>query len=333
MSIVSTRIVLARRPQGWVTEDCFRLEATALPALEDGQILVRNDVLSLDPYMRGRMNDAKSYAAKVEIGATMIGGTVGVVVESRNARFPVGASVVGSLGWQTHANSDGRELQRIFAPDAPPSYALGVLGMPGATAWIGLFDIATPKSGETLVVSAAAGAVGSIVGQLGKQHGMRVVGIAGGSAKCRFVVDELGFDACVDYKSEAFRNELVAATPDGIDVDFENVGGEVMDAIVARMNPFGRIALCGLVSQYNATAPIPFRNAALILIQRLRAQGFIVTDHLARWPTALADLAARVRAGKLIVRETWADGLENAPKAFLGMLRGENVGKQLVRLA
>jgi NADPH-dependent curcumin reductase CurA len=293
MPEINTRIVLARRPQGWVTEDCFRVEAASVPALEDGQILVRNEVLSLDPYMRGRMNDAKSYAAKAEIGAPMIGGTVGTVVESRNGRFVVGDVVVGSLGWQTHAVSDGRDLQKIFAPDLPHSYAVGVLGMPGATAWIGLFDIATPKEGETLVVSAAAGAVGSLVGQLGKQHGMRVVGVAGGSAKCRFVVDELGFDACVDYKSEAFKNDLVAATPKGIDVNFENVGGEVMDAIVARMNPHGRISLCGLVSQYNATAPIPFRNAALLLIQRLRLQAFIVTDHLTRWPTALADLAAR----------------------------------------
>ena len=314
---------------GWVTEDNFEFVEEELAPLADGQVRVRNVFLSLDPYMRGRMNDAKSYAPKVELGQVMVGGTVGVVEESRHASLAVGDAVVGNLGWQTYGVGDARALRKV---DAPRSIYLGVAGMPGVTAWIGLLDLGQPKAGETVVVSAAAGAVGSVVGQLAKQRGCRAIGIAGGADKCRHVVEDLGFDACIDYKGGALRDELRAATPNGIDVYFENVGGEVLEEVSRRLNPFARIPLCGLVSQYNDTAPTGFRNFGALLINRVRVQGFIVSDHLDRWPTALAELQAGVERGTLRYRETIVDGLREAPRGLVGLLRGASVGKLVVRL-
>jgi hypothetical protein len=282
--------------------------------------------------MRGRMDAKKSYAKYVELGEVMTGGTVGEVVESRHPRFAVGELVTGAFGWQEYAVSDGAGVRKVDAAKAPPSYALGVLGMPGVTAWMGLLDIAQPKPGETVVVSAASGAVGSVVGQLAKLKGCRAVGIAGGKAKCGYVVSELGLDACIDYKAGRLREDLQAAVPQGIDVDFENVGGEVLDACLALMNPASRITICGLVSQYNATEPYGIRNLRSVLVNRIRMQGFIVSDRMELWPRALDELAGWVAEGKIKYRETVAHGLENAPRAFIGMLRGENLGKQLVKL-
>ena len=326
------RVLLASRPKGWVSEANFKIEDVPLPAPADGQVLVKNLWLSLDPYMRGRMNEGKSYAAKQEIGEVMIGGTVGEVVESRNPKFAKGDQVLGMLGWQQYGLSDGKGLNKVDASRVPLSAYLGVLGMPGVTAWVGLLDICQPKAGETVVVSAASGAVGSVVGQIAKIKGCRAVGIAGGRPKCDYVVKELGFDACVDYKAGALNDDLKAAVPGGIDCYFENVGGEILDAALRRMNAFSRIAVCGLISQHNATEPYGVKTIQSILTNRIKVQGFIVSDRMELWPKALADLAGWVAAGRIKYRETVTDGLENAPKAFIGLLRGENFGKQLVRL-
>jgi NADPH-dependent curcumin reductase CurA len=326
------QILLVSRPEGWVTEANFRLAATSIPKPGDGQFLVRNHWLSLDPYMRGRMDAKKSYAKYVELGEVMTGGTVGEVVESRHPRFATGELVTGAFGWQEYAVSDGTGVRKVDGAKAPPSYALGVLGMPGVTAWMGLLDIAQPQPGETVVVSAASGAVGSVVGQLAKLKGCRAVGIAGGKTKCDYVVGELGFDACVDYKAGRLRDDLQAAAPKGIDVSFENVGGEVLDAVLPLMNPASRITICGLVSQYNATEPYGVRNLRAVLVNRIRMQGFIVSDRMELWPRALEELGRWVAEGRIKYRETVAQGLENAPRAFIGMLRGENLGKQLVKL-
>jgi NADPH-dependent curcumin reductase CurA len=327
------RVLLASRPTGWVSEANFRIEEAPLRAPADGEVLVKNLWLSLDPYMRGRMNEGKSYAAKQEIGEVMIGGTVGEVVESRNAKFAKGDQVLGMLGWQQYGLSDGKGLNKVDASRAPLSAYLGVLGMPGVTAWVGLLDICQPKAGETVVVSAASGAVGSVVGQIAKIKGCRAVGIAGGREKCDYVVKQLGFDACVDYKAGALNDDLKAAVPDGIDCYFENVGGEILDAALRRMNAFSRIAVCGLISQYNATEPYGVKTVQSILTNRIKVQGFIVSDRMELWPKALADLAGWVAAGKIKFRETVTEGLENAPRAFIGLLKGENFGKQLVRIA
>jgi len=323
--------LLASRPRGAVEESNFRLVETPVPALQDGQLLVRVHYLSLDPYMRGRMDEAKSYAAAQAIGDVMVGGTVGEVVESRNARFARGDLVVGMGGWQELHVSDGKGLTKVSRA-LPESLCLGAVGMPGVTAWYGLLEIARPKAGETVVVSAASGAVGSVVGQLAKLRGCRAVGIAGGPAQCEHVVRDLGFDACVDYKAEGFREALEAATPSGIDVVFENVGGRILDASLRRMNAFGRVALCGLIAGYDGQ-DISLKNVRSILVNRLLVQGFIVSDHLAKWPEATKELFALVADGKLRYRETVAQGLESAPRAFIGQLRGENVGKQLVKVA
>jgi NADPH-dependent curcumin reductase len=328
----NVQVLLASRPVGWVTEENFRIVNTPVPKPAEGQILVRNHYLSLDPYMRGRMNDVKSYAAKQEIDQVMIGGTVGEVIESRNPNFKVGDVVVAPFGWQQYGCSDGTGANKIDASRVPMSAYLGVIGMPGVTAWTGLLDISQPKPGETVVVSAAAGAVGSAVGQIAKLKGCRAVGIAGGKEKCNYVVKELGFDACVDYKTGRLNEDLKAATPDGIDCYFENVGGEILDAVLKRMNPFSRIAVCGLISQYNATEPYGVKTFQAILVNRIKVQGFIVSDRLNLWPQALKDLADWVASGKLKYRETIAQGLENAPKAFIGLLKGQNLGKQLVKL-
>jgi NADPH-dependent curcumin reductase CurA len=326
------RVLLASRPTGWVTEDNFRLDSAPVPKPKDGEVLVKNLWLSLDPYMRGRMNDSKSYAAKQELGEVMIGGTAGEVIESKNPKFAVGDKVVGMFGWQQYGLSNGAGLNKIDASRAPLSAFLGVLGMPGVTAWIGLLDICQPKAGETVVVSAAAGAVGSVVGQIAKIKGCRAVGIAGGKAKCDYVVTELGFDACVDYKAGKLDDDLKAAVPKGIDCYFENVGGEILDAALRRMNPFSRIAVCGLISQYNVTRPYAVKNFASILTNRIKVQGFIVSDRMELWAKALPELIGWVASGKIKYRETVAQGLENAPKAFIGLLKGENFGKQLVKL-
>lgn len=326
------RIVLASRPAGWVTEDNFRLETVELPPLAEGQVLVRNEWLSLDPYMRARMNEGRSYAAPQPLNETMIGGTAGEVVESRNAKFAVGDKVVGHFGWQEYGLSDGSGLVKVDASRIPLAAYLGAVGMPGVTAWYGLNRIVEPKAGETVVVSAASGAVGGVVGQLAKIGGCRAVGIAGGPEKCRYVVDELGFDACIDYKNEDVGKALKSACPDGVDGYFENVGGAIMDAVLPRMNAFGRIALCGLIAGYNGQ-PIPISNPTWLLLSRLKLQGFIVSEHMDVWPQALQELGAHVASGRIRYRETIAHGLESAPAAFIGMLKGRNFGKQLVKLA
>jgi hypothetical protein len=326
------QVLLASRPVGAVSEDNFRIVESPLPAPADGQLLVRNDWLSLDPYMRGRMSDAKSYAKSVDIGEVMVGGTAGEVITSRHAGFKPGDKVVGALGWQRYAVSDGAGLTRIEQPVATLSAYLGVLGMPGITAWIGLLDIGQPKAGETVVVSAAAGAVGSVVGQIAKLKGCRAVGIAGGAAKCRHVVEDLGFDACVDYKAGRLAADLKAALPKGIDVYFDNVGGEVLDAVLPNMNAFSRIPLCGLISQYSATEAYGVKQFRSFLVNRIRLQGFICFDRLDLWPQARRELGDWLAGGNIKYRESVAQGLAGAPRAFIGLLKGENLGKQLVRL-
>lgn len=325
------RIVLASRPQGEVSVDNFRLETAPVPELKDGEVLIRNHYLSLDPYMRMRMEDAKSYAAPQAIGETMIGGTVGEVVATKNPKFAVGDKVVGMLGWAEMGVSDGVMLRKVDTTHIPLSAYLGSVGMPGMTAWYGLTQIMQPKAGETIVVSAASGAVGSVVGQLAKLRGCRAVGIAGGAEKCAYVVNELGFDACVDYKAGNLQADLAAATPDGIDAVFENVGGEIFDASLARMNPFGRIALCGMIAGYDGE-PLPIKNTRVLLTMRLTMRGFIVSEHIDLWPEGLKELGMLVATGKLKFRESVAPNLAAAPEAFLGLLKGKNFGKQLVKL-
>jgi NADPH-dependent curcumin reductase CurA len=341
MSLINRQILLASRPVGEATVDNFRLVETPVPApadLAEGQVLVRHHYLSLDPYMRMRMNDAKSYAPPQALGTVMVGGTVGEVIASRHPNFGVGDHVVGGGGWQEYALVDGPALamlRKVDTSKVPLSAYLGAVGMPGVTAWVGLNMIIAPKAGETVVVSAASGAVGSAVGQLAKARGCRVVGIAGGPDKCAYVVDQLGFDACIDHKQHRDAASLTAAlkqaAPGGIDGNFENVGGMVLDAVMANMNDFGRIALCGMISGYN-DEPIPLAQPRLILTARLKVQGFIVSEHMNLWPEALKELGQRVATGQLKYRETVAQGLEAAPTAFLGMLKGRNFGKQLVKL-
>ncbi|AKZ26284.1 NADP-dependent oxidoreductase [Ralstonia pseudosolanacearum] len=335
MSNTYQRIVLASRPEGAVTPDNFRLETAQIPELQDGQVLVRNHFLSLDPYMRGRMNDSKSYAQPQPLGEVMIGGTVGVVEASRNPAYAVGDNVVGMFGWQEVGISDGRGMQKVDTRHVPLSAYLGSVGMPGVTAWYGLNRIMHPKPGQTVAVSAASGAVGSVVGQLAKLKGCRAVGFAGGKDKCDYVVNELGFDACIDYKAAQDPKELYAmlkeATPDGIDAYFENVGGDILDAVLRRMNPFGRIAMCGMIAGYDGQ-PLPLQNPQLILVSRLTVEGFIVSEHMDVWPEALRELGGSVAQGKLKFRESVAQGLASAPEAFIGLLKGKNFGKQLVKL-
>jgi hypothetical protein len=325
------QIVLASRPQGHVSPDNFRLETVPVPNVAEGQVLVRNHFLSLDPYMRMRMEDIKSYAAPQALNAVMVGGTVGEVVESKNPKFKPGDKVVGMFGWSEMGLSDGVGLKKVDTAHIPLSAYLGAVGMPGMTAWYGLTQIIAPKAGETVVVSAASGAVGSVVGQLAKSRGCRAVGIAGGKEKCAYVVNELGFDACIDYKAGNLQADLAAATPNGIDGVFENVGGEILDACIARMNPFGRIALCGLIAGYEGE-PMVLKNVRNLLTMRLSLRGFIVSEHPELWPQGLTELGQMVAGGKLKFRESVADGLAAAPEAFIGMLKGKNFGKQLVKL-
>ena len=330
--------LLDNRPDGEATVANFRLASSETPALADNQVLVRHHYLSLDPYMRGRMNAGKSYAQPQPLGEVMIGGTVGEVVESRHPRFSPGDPVVGMGGWQEYSVVDASApgaLRKVDTTHVPLSYYLGAVGMPGVTAWYGLVKIIEPQAGQTMVVSAASGAVGSAFGALAKARGCRVVGIAGGPDKCRYVVEELGFDACIDYRDHtdaaSLSRALKQACPDGIDGYFENVGGTVLDAVMLRMNAHGRIAVCGMIAGYDG-APLPLAHPALILVNRLKVQGFIVSEHMEVWPEALTELATLVATGKLRPRETIAQGIESAPEAFLGLLKGRNFGKQLVRL-
>ena len=334
MAQKNKQVLLANRPHGWVKESDFDIVETDIPALQDDEVLVKNLYLSLDPYMRGRMNATKSYAASTQLHDVMIGGTIGVVIESKNPNFQPEDTVLGYFGWQLYGISNGKGLTKIPVSDQVPiSHYLGALGMPGITAWIGLVDIGQPVAGETVVVSAASGAVGSVVGQLAKAQGCRVVGIAGGKAKNDYVVNELGFDACIDYKAGHLVEDLAAATSDGIDIYFDNVGGEILDAVLTRLNAFARIPLCGYISQYNSTEPYALRHFSSLLTNRAKLQGFIVNEHFNLWPQAQKELGQLFAEGKLKYRETIAEGLDSAPQAFIGMLKGENFGKQLVKLA
>ena len=332
MATQNTQVLLISRPEGWASESNFKVVQSPVASPNDGELLVKNHYLSLDPYMRGRMNAVKSYTKYQELNEVMTGGTVAEVVESKHPKFNVGDFVVTMSGWQQYAISNGEGLMKVDPKLAPLSYYVGILGMPGATAWIGLNDIMQPKAGETVAVSAASGAVGSVVGQLAKAKGCRVVGIAGGKAKCDYVVKELGFDACVDYKAGNLKDDFKATTPDGVDAYFENVGGEVMDTVLSRLNAFSRIALCGLISEYNKAEPRGIRYVGSLLVNRVKLQGFIVTDHLDKWPAAFAEIGALLKQGKMKYQETISEGIQSAPKAFIGMLKGENVGKQLVKL-
>jgi NADPH-dependent curcumin reductase CurA len=332
MATMNRQVLLARRPQAQVSESDFRIVDAPLRDPAEGEVAVRNEFLSLDPYMRGRMSDAKSYVPPANLDEVMVGQTVGEVIASRNPRFAVGDKVLTNLGWQRYGVASGDMLTKVDAKRAPLSYYLGILGMPGVTAWFGLSEIGQPKAGETMVVSAASGAVGSVAGQLGRLKGCRVVGIAGGRDKCDYVVRELGFDACVDHRSATFRDDLKAACPNGIDVDFENAGGPVLESILMLTNKFARIIICGLVAEYSAGAPYANKNLRAILVNRIRMQGMIVYDWKERFGEAIAGLAPLVADGRLKYRESIAEGLDNAPAAFMGLLQGKNFGKQLVKL-
>jgi len=333
MAVDNRKVLLASRPQGAVTEQNFRIVDAPMPQPADGEVLVRNEWLSLDPYMRGRMSDAKSYVPPAQLDEVMVGQTVGEVVDSRNPRVSVGDKVLTQLGWQSHGIANGADVTKVDARHVPASYYLGVLGMPGFTAWFGLFEIGQPRAGETVVVSAASGAVGSVVGQLAKIRGCRAVGIAGGRAKCDHVVHDLGFDACVDHRAGNLYDDLRAACPNGIDVDFENVGGAVLDTALRLMNRHSRIVLCGLVAEYSAKEPYGYQRLRSVLVNRIRMQGMIVFDWKDRYGEALAGLTAYVADGRLKYRESIVEGLDNAPRALIGLLKGENFGKQLVKIA
>lgn len=338
MTAVNRRIVLASRPKGAPTAANFRLEQQAVPAPKDGEILLRTLYLSLDPYMRGRMSDAPSYAAPTEVGDVMVGGTVNRVEESKHPKFERGDLVQGFSGWQDYSISDGAGIRKLD-PNMPRlSHAVGVLGMPGFTAYMGLLDIGAPKAGETVCVAAATGAVGSAVGQIAKLKGCRAVGIAGGPEKCEYALRELGFDACLDHRDPSFAKRLAEACPKGIDVYFENVGGEVFDAVWPLLNTFARVPVCGLISRYNAiTLPNgPDRTPQIlstILYKRIKLQGFIILDYNARFGEFDRDMTQWVKEGKVKSREDIVTGLENAPSAFIGLLEGRNFGKLVIKVA
>jgi NADPH-dependent curcumin reductase len=329
---------LVSRPVREPALENFRLVEIPVPELAPGQVLVQHHFLSLDPYMRGRMSAERSYAAAQPLDEVMIGATAGEVIETRSDRFRVGDRVVGMGGWQQYQVVDAAQagaLRKVDTNRVPLSAYLGAVGMPGVTAWYGLARIIEPQPGETVLVSAASGAVGGVAGQLAKMRGARVIGLAGGPEKCRYVSEDLGFDACVDYRLHPDAKSLAAAlravAPRGIDGHFENVGGVVLDAMMLLANAFARIALCGLIAGYNGE-PIPITWPRLILVNRMKIEGFIVSDHLQVWPQALAELEAHVAAGRLKFRESIAAGIEAAPQAFLGLLKGRNFGKQLVQL-
>jgi len=333
MAALNKQVLLASRPQGAVTEANFRFVEAPVGKPRSGEVLVRNEWLSLDPYMRGRMSDAKSYAKSTEIGEVMVGQTVGEVVESNDPNFKAGDKVLTPLGWQLYGIASGKELTRIDAKRAPASYYLGILGMPGITAWFGLFEIGQPEPGNTVVVSAASGAVGSVVGQLARIKGCRVVGIAGGKKKCDYVANDLGFDACVDYKAGNLLADLREHCPKGVDVNFENVGGVILDTVLRLMNLRSRIVVCGLIAEYGATEPYGYKMLRSVLVNRIRMQGMIVFDWKDRYGEALKGLSGYLAEGKLKYRESIVEGIDNAPKGLIALLKGENFGKQLVKLA
>ncbi len=336
---LNRRIVLASRPHGAPTAQNFRMEEVPVPVPQTGQVLLRTLYLSLDPYMRGRMSDSPSYAAPVDIDQVMVGGTVSRVEASRHPEFQAGDLVLGYAGWQDYALSNGKGLTKLDPEEPHPSRALGVLGMPGFTAYMGLLDIGRPIAGETVVVAAASGPVGSVVGQIAKIQGCTVIGIAGGADKCRYVIDELGFDQCLDHHADNLASRLAAACPKGIDVYYENVGGAVFDAVLPLLNTKARVPVCGLVSAYNATGlPVgPDRLGLLmgtLLRKRIRMQGFIIFDDYApRWSEFASAMGEWVAEGKVKVREDLVVGLENAPAAFMGLLQGKNFGKLVIRVA
>jgi NADPH-dependent curcumin reductase CurA len=332
---INRQIRLASRPSGWVTDENFTLTEEALPEAGDGQLVIRNVFMSVDPYMRARMNDVKSYVPPFQIGEVLQAGVVGQVVASNNADYAEGEYIVGMLGWENYSLSDGTQLRKVEAGAIPLSYHLGILGMPGMTAWVGLHTIAEAQSGESVFVSAASGAVGSVVGQLAKLHGCRVAGCAGTDDKVALLTDEYSFDAAFNYRdSTSLPGSIAEACPEGIDVNFENVGGEIFEAALWNMRDFGRVALCGMISNYNdeQLRPGP-RGMGLIIGRRLRVQGFIVTDHAEVCREYAVKAAAWLAEGKLRYRETVAEGIENAPGAFINMLKGGNTGKQIVQLA
>jgi len=332
------RIVLASRPVGAPTKDDFRLEEAATPVPKEGEVLLRSIYLSLDPYMRGRMNDAPSYAPPVAINEVMVGATVCQVAASKNPDFETGEWVLAYSGWQLYALSDGSDLTKLGKKPEKPSYALGILGMPGFTAYMGLLDIGKPKAGDTLVVAAAAGPVGATVGQIGRLKGCRVVGVAGTAQKCSYVKETLGFDECLDHKDPDLADLLKQACPDGIDIYYENVGGKVFDAVLPLLNVGARVPVCGLVSRYNATKlpDGPDRLSVLmgtILVKRITMKGFIIFDDYGpRYDEFTKAMSDMLGAGKIHYREQVVDGLESAPEAFIGMLEGQNFGKLVVKV-
>lgn len=340
-----TRVALASRPTGAPTPENFSVETAPMPVPGDNEVLVEVHYMSLDPYMRGRMDDAKSYAAPVPLGGTMEGGGVGRVIASNSAHFQPGDFAFGMFGWASHAVQPAAMMRKLDPAHGPITAALGVLGMPGFTGWHGLMEYGRPKAGETLVVAAATGPVGSMVGQVAKSLGLRTVGIAGGVDKCALATETFGFDACLDHRAHDtasdLRTALGAACPDGIDIYFENVGGKVLEAVFPMMNPHGRIPICGMISWYNAgilgggvadtalSMPAMWRAT---LVKFLSINGFIISNHWDRYPTFLGEIGPRVAKGEIAVLEDIAEGLENAPSAFIGLLEGRNVGKQIVKV-
>jgi NADPH-dependent curcumin reductase CurA len=335
MSSVNRQFVLASRPAGIPEESNFKLIESPIPELKDGEFLAHAMYLSVDPYMRGRISQAKSYAAGVEIGGVMVAGGVARVVESKNANFAVGDVVDVYMGWQEYVISNGRGIRKLDESIAPASTALGVLGMTGMTAYFGLLDVCNPKPGETVVVSGAAGAVGSIVGQIAKIKGCRTVGIAGGDDKVDWIVNECGYDAAFNYKTtENYGVKLKELCPNGIDVYFDNVGGTITDAVLMQINTFARLSICGQISQYNNTKPeLGPRLLGMLIVARAKMQGFLVTDYMPRFGEAFPEMAGWMREGKLKHREDIIDGFENLPKAFIGLFHGENIGKRIVKIA
>jgi NADPH-dependent curcumin reductase CurA len=328
---MNTQILLDHRPTGKVSPANFRIIETPAPAPGPGEVLVRHQFLSLDPYMRGRLSDAKSYASPQEVGAVMGGGTVGIVEASNNPGFKAGDAVIGMGGWQRYSVSDGHGLRVIDAKAIPIQAYLGAVGMPGVTAWYGLNRIIAPKASETVLVSAATGAVGSVVGQLARHAGARAVGIAGGPEKCAYAVKELSYAACVDHTSPRFAEELKAALPGGVDGVFENVGGEPFQQALRRLNDFARVAICGLIASYEGP-PTALPDMRIFLVRRIKVEGFIVSDHMNLWPKAIGELAGLVAAKRLTWRETIRDGLESAPQGLVELLQGGNFGKMLIRV-
>ncbi len=330
---MNTQVIFRSRPDGVPTESNFEVIKAPMPVAGDGLVLRQTIYLSVDPYMRGRMSEQKSYVEGAKLGEPMVGQTVSRVIESKNPRFKPGDYVLTSDGWQEYGISDGKGLRKIDPALAPVSWSLGVLGMPGLTAYVGLLDIGKPKEGETVVVSAAAGAVGSIAGQIAKIKGCRAVGTAGTDEKCAYVVDELGFDACINYKTADLGAALKEECPDGIDVYFDNVGGPLLEAVLKRINLHARIPLIGLISQYNDSKPRQGPNFGYILVNRATVQGMIVFDHFDRITEFTRDMTEWLRAGQIKYREDVVQGLENAPRAFIGLFAGENIGKRVVQVS